>query len=97
MTSRSAQLKRLKELREAGAKRLSEYTVNEEDAVIFDNVSETEYNAIALKNLREDNFIVDDNGEGYVDNGLEDWDNMSHDSESSGEEEERAAKSKFIQ
>ena len=93
MTGRSAQLKRLKELRETGAKRLSEYTVNEDDAVIFDNVSEAEYNAIALKNLREDNFIVDDNGEGYVDNGLEDCDNMSHDSESSVEEEDRAAKS----
>lgn len=93
MTSRSAQLKRLKELRETGAKRLSEYSVNEEDAVIFDNVPEDEYNKIALKNLREDNFIVDDNGEGYVDHGLEDWDNITHDSVSSGEEEERAAKS----
>lgn len=96
MTSRSVQLKRLKELRETGAKRLSEYIVNEEDARIFDNVSEAEYNAIALRNLREDNFIVDDNGEGYVDNGLEDWDNMSQGSESSAEEEEREAKSNLF-
>jgi DNA polymerase alpha subunit A len=93
MAGRSAQLKQLRELRVTGAKRLTEYSVNEEDALIFDNVPEDEYNAIALKNLREDNFIVDDNGEGYVENGLEDWDNISQHSVSSDEEEERAAKS----
>lgn len=58
-----------------------------EHAPIFEEVTEAEYNAIAIKNMREDNFIVDDNGEGYVDNGLEDWDNVSQDESTSDEED----------
>lgn len=82
--SRAQQLKQLRELRETGHTRLSEYQVQEAKP-IFEEVTEAEYNAIAIRNLRQENFIVDDNGEGYVDNGLEDWDNVSDEYESEEE------------
>lgn len=62
----------------------------QDDTPIFEQVTEEEYNAIAQRNMRDNDFIVDDNGEGYVDNGLEDWDNVSMDSESSDDEDETA-------
>lgn len=49
---------------------------------IFDKVTEEEYRAIVKGRLEEDDFIEDDDGSGYVDNGLEeDWDRRNSDSE----------------
>ncbi len=64
----------------------------QDDTPIFEQVTEEEYNAIAQRNMRDNDFIVDDNGEGYVDQGLEDWDNVSMDSESSDDENDETSK-----
>jgi DNA polymerase alpha subunit A len=49
---------------------------------IFDKVTEEEYRAIVKGRLEEDDFIEDDDGSGYVDNGLEeDWNRRNTDSE----------------
>lgn len=41
--------------------------------------------------LDEDDFIVDDDGSGYVDNGEDDWDRHSdqHDSDDDGKSKQR--------
>ncbi len=50
------------------------FTQVTEEAPIFDLVPEDEFNSIAKRIMLEDDFIVDDNGEGYAVGGLEDWD-----------------------
>ena len=40
------------------------------------------------KRLDQDDFIVDDNGEGYADDGREDWQNAAQEYESASEEEQ---------
>lgn len=83
--SKAAQFKRLKELRLAGETRL--YDVNsEEEADIYDEVTEEEYKAIAKRAMLEDDFVVDDTGQGYAENGLEDWDRPESDYGSSDEQ-----------
>lgn len=57
----------------------------EED--VYDDVDETTYQEL-IKKRREENFIEDDDGNGYVDFGQEDWD----DAEYSGDENEQMAK-----
>ena len=70
---------KLKELRSNKQKN----TFQDNDlAPIYDEVTEMEYNQIAKRALLEDDFIVDDNGQGYVGRGLEDWDTKQESSES---------------
>ena len=64
----------------------------QDDAPIFEQVTEEEYNAIAQRNMRDNDFIVDDNGEGYVDNGLEDWDNVSMSESSDDDDDDETSK-----
>jgi DNA polymerase alpha subunit A len=68
----------LRRLREEGKTRLSSYQVEQEED-LYEEVSEDEYKKVVRKRLNEDDFVVDDGGEGYVDNGMDDW----------GEEERR--------
>jgi DNA polymerase alpha subunit A len=58
-----------------------------EEKPIFDLVPEDEFNSIAKRMMLEDDFVVDDNGEGYGAGGLEDWD-AQHDSEYSGDSQD---------
>jgi DNA polymerase alpha subunit A len=52
----------------AGAKsRLDQYNPGDEDSALYDEVDEVDYQRSKL----QDDFVVDDNGEGYVDNGME--------------------------
>jgi len=54
---------------------------------IYDVVTEEDYNAIIQKRLRNDDFIEDDDGLGYVDYGQEeDWDEPSHEYDDEDEE-----------
>lgn len=71
--SRAAKLAELKALRAAGKTRLSTYEVAEEEQ-LYDEVDEDGYKKIVRSRLDQDDFIVDDNGEGYVDDGREEWD-----------------------
>ena len=64
----------LRTLREAGKTRLSTYEVEEEEQ-IYDELDEEGYRKRMREKMLEDDFVVDDHGEGYVDNGEEDdWD-----------------------
>jgi len=95
--SRAKALAEIKALRAAGKTRLSTYEVEEEEQ-LYDTVDEDGYKKIVRNRLDQDDFIVDDNGEGYVDDGREDWDDgqgryryAATDSEG---EDERPAKGK---
>lgn len=66
-----AQLEKLKKAR--SGKRDNEYEV-EEEANIYDEVDEEGYKKVVRGRLDQDDFVVDDNGEGYADDGREeDW------------------------
>lgn len=71
--SRAKALAEIKALRAAGKTRLSTYEVAEEEQ-LYDEVDEDGYKKIVRNRLDQDDFIVDDNGEGYVDDGREEWD-----------------------
>jgi DNA polymerase alpha subunit A len=80
-------LERLKERRAAGSGGLSTYDVNEEDAAIYDEINEADYQLLMRKRLQEDDFVVDDDGLGYVDYGNDDADAadpMEHSSDEDG-------------
>ncbi len=65
----------------------------DDSAPIYDVVPEDEFNTIAKKMMLEDDFVVDDNGEGYAQGGLEDWDTR-YPSDLDEEEEEMEETSK---
>ena len=68
-----AKLAELRALRAAGKTRLSTYEVAEEEQ-LYDEVDEEGYKKVVRNRLDQDDFIVDDNGEGYADDGREEWD-----------------------
>ena len=70
--SRAAKLAELRALRAAGKTRLSTYQVAEEEQ-LYDEVDEEGYKNVVRSRLDQDDFIVDDNGEGYADDGREEW------------------------
>jgi len=85
MASRRAALAELRKNRAGGKTRLSSYQVVEEES-LYDEVDEEGYKKVVRDRLDQDDFIVDDNGAGYVDDGREDWDEASM----TGSEEEEA-------
>ncbi|KAF2747391.1 DNA polymeras-like protein alpha catalytic subunit [Sporormia fimetaria CBS 119925] len=95
--SRAAKLAELRALRATGKTRLSTYTVAEEEQ-LYDEVDEEGYKKVVRSRLDQDDFIVDDNGEGYADDGREDWDGdhagYRYAATDSEDEEERPAKGK---
>ena len=63
----------------------------EDDADIYDEVSEQAYQSIVRGRMMEDDFIEDDDGSGYVDHGQDEWENRhlgDSDQESSEDEHE---------
>jgi DNA polymerase alpha subunit A len=74
MASRAAKLAELRALRASGKTAAHSYIV-EEEASLYDEVDDEGYKKIVRGRLDQDDFVVDDNGEGYVDDGREDWDN----------------------
>ncbi|KAL7750259.1 DNA-directed DNA polymerase alpha catalytic subunit pol1 [Sorochytrium milnesiophthora] len=64
---RFAQLRAAK----SGIARSAQYEVAEDE--IYDLVSEDDYRRMVRDQMKEDTFIVDDDGTGYGDHGLEDW------------------------
>ncbi|KAK3494343.1 uncharacterized protein B0T23DRAFT_106374 [Neurospora hispaniola] len=63
----------LRELRQSGKKKT--YDVGEIDE-LYEEVDENQYKKIVRDRLNEDDFVVDDNGEGYADDGREEWDRL---------------------
>ncbi|KAF1932683.1 DNA polymerase alpha catalytic subunit A [Didymella exigua CBS 183.55] len=90
--SRAAKLAELRALRAAGKTRLSTYEVAEEED-LYDTVDDEGYKKVVRGRLDQDDFVVDDNGEGYVDDGREEWDDgqgrYKYAATDSEEEEER--------
>lgn len=70
-----ARLAELRALRQSGKKAFDDYKVDEVDD-IYDNVDEDGYKKLVRERLNQDDFVVDDNGEGYADDGREDWDRV---------------------
>lgn len=91
-----AALAELRALRAAGKTRLSTYEVAEEEQ-LYDEVDEEGYKNVVRSRLDEEDFVVDDNGDGYADDGREEWDDNQrgyHYAATDSEEEERPAKGK---
>lgn len=72
--STRATFAQLRALRAAGKKRLDTYQV-EEQGDIYDEVGEEDYKKVVRGRLNQDDFVIDDNGEGYADDGREEWQN----------------------
>ncbi|KAI1155061.1 hypothetical protein F4825DRAFT_409444 [Nemania diffusa] len=87
--SRRNKLAELRALRASGKKAYDTYEVAEEQA-LYEEVDENEYKKIVRDRLNQDDFVVDDNGEGYVDDGREDWDRVQ--AYDSGSEDDAAAR-----
>ncbi|KAI1816074.1 hypothetical protein GGS20DRAFT_540005 [Poronia punctata] len=73
--SRRNKLAELRALRASGKKVYDTYEIAEEQA-LYEEVDENEYKKIVRDRLNQDDFVVDDNGEGYADDGREDWDRV---------------------
>jgi DNA polymerase alpha subunit A len=73
MSHRSA-LAQLRAQRASGKSRLETYQV-EDQVAIYDEVDEDGYKKVVRSRLDKDDFVVDDNGEGYADDGREEWQN----------------------
>lgn len=85
--SRADALARLRALRAAGKTGFDTYEV-EEAKDLYETVDEEGYKKVVRSRLDQDDFVVDDNGEGYVDDGREDWQNEQQaydDSDSDGD------------
>ncbi|CAJ2506938.1 Uu.00g081240.m01.CDS01 [Anthostomella pinea] len=65
----------LRALRASGKKAYDSYEVAEEQD-LYEEVDENQYKKIVRDRLNQDDFVVDDNGEGYADDGREDWDRV---------------------
>ncbi|KAK6521932.1 DNA-directed DNA polymerase alpha catalytic subunit pol1 [Arthrobotrys megalospora] len=75
MSSRAnqrAKLEELRKLRGSNKTRLSSYKTQDEQR-LFDELDENEYRKVQRSRLDQDDFVVDDNGEGYVENGMDEW------------------------
>lgn len=87
--ARAARLAELKALRASGKSRLDTYEIDEVDR-IYDLVDDDQYKKVVRKRLDEDDFVVDDNGEGYADDGREDWQDRPAASEGESDEDRPA-------
>ena len=67
-----AGLAELRALRASGKSRLSTFQVAEEEN-LYEEVDEDAYKKVVRSRLDQDDFVVDDNGEGYADDGREEW------------------------
>ncbi|OBA20857.1 hypothetical protein METBIDRAFT_31525 [Metschnikowia bicuspidata var. bicuspidata NRRL YB-4993] len=90
--TKSDKFKRLLEARRTGT--IVAHSSDEEDASIYDEVDEDEFRQRKREQLMNDDFIVDDNGEGYVDNGGDEWDESTRPNYYSDEEEPGTKKRK---
>lgn len=91
--SRHARLAELRALRASGKTRLSTYKVEEEES-LYEEVDEEGYKKVVRARLDRDDFVIDDNGEGYADDGREEWMGERRDDSVSGTEEELPLKGK---
>lgn len=92
--SRAERLAQIRELRKAGKTGFDAYQVQEAES-IYETVDDEGYKKVVRSRLDQDDFVVDDNGEGYADDGREDWQDEgrgAYDSESDGNDLPRHSK-----
>lgn len=89
----AARLAELRALRKSGKTRLSTYEVEEAQS-LYDEVDEEGYKNIVRSRLDRDDFVVGDTGEGYADDGREDWHTERRQQYESESEEELPARGK---
>ncbi|ANB14266.1 hypothetical protein AWJ20_5228 [Sugiyamaella lignohabitans] len=84
-------LAELKRLKESGKKRSYEV---EDDDDIYDLVDNAEYQQHQMERLQQDEFVVDDKGEGYAEDGAYEWENheYANDSDDEGDKTQRVSK-----
>jgi DNA polymerase alpha subunit A len=91
---KSDRLAALREAREKGG-RLSQWKVSAlvccadvqgADSELYDEVTDEQYRSIVGSRLEQDDFIIDDDGSGYVDNGMDDWGGGEDEEESEDED-----------
>ncbi|QIW94811.1 hypothetical protein AMS68_000329 [Peltaster fructicola] len=70
--SRADRLAQIRALRAAGKTGFDAYEVQEAPD-LYETVDEEGYKKVVRSRLDQDDFVVDDNGEGYADDGREDW------------------------
>lgn len=63
-------------------------TQQPEEADVYDEVTDEQYKAIAGSRRDETDFIEDDDGSGYVDQGGDDWDGAEERYEESEDEDD---------
>jgi DNA polymerase alpha subunit A len=86
MPTARERLAELRALRASGKKRISTYEV-EDQGDIYDEVDDDGYKKVIRNRLDQDDFVVDDNGAGYADDGREVWNEQTaeYDSDESDE------------
>lgn len=89
----SAKFAELRALRASGKKRLATYEVEAEDD-IYEEVDEERYKEIVRHRLDQEDFVTDDNGAGYADDGREEWSNTNQ-YDSASESDELPARGKI--
>jgi DNA polymerase alpha subunit A len=57
---------------------------------LYDEVTEDQYKTIVGKRLARDDFIEDDDGSGYADNGMDVWERTRNDSEEDTEDDDNS-------
>ncbi|KAK3710838.1 DNA-directed DNA polymerase alpha catalytic subunit pol1 [Vermiconidia calcicola] len=72
MPSRADRLAQIRALRAAGKTGFDAYEVQDAEE-IYETVDDEGYKKVVRSRLDQDDFVVDDNGEGYADDGREDW------------------------
>ncbi|KAF8739169.1 DNA polymerase alpha catalytic subunit, partial [Rhizoctonia solani] len=83
----------LRAAREAGGR--SKQWKSTEDEELYDEVSEDDYKKIVKNRLDRDDFIVDDDGGGYIDNGMDAFEaEKDYESDDNEEDEEERRKRK---
>lgn len=86
MPTARERLAELRALRASGKKRISTYEI-EDQGDIYDEVDDDGYKKVIRNRLDQDDFVVDDNGAGYADDGREVWNEQTaaYDSDESDE------------
>ncbi|CAK9439383.1 uncharacterized protein LODBEIA_P35310 [Lodderomyces beijingensis] len=90
--ARREKLQQLKEARRTGGNVASAQDEETDFNEIYDEVDEDTYREQKRKQLMEDDFVVDDNGEGYVDHGADEWDEASRPNYYSDEDDDEEDK-----
>ncbi|KAJ3189315.1 DNA-directed DNA polymerase alpha catalytic subunit pol1 [Gaertneriomyces sp. JEL0708] len=95
MSNVRAALKKLKENREKGISGLQEYQSSLEGR-IYDELTEEEYAELRKRKLQAsgDDFIIDDDGSGYVDYGQDEWASEEYSDDDMAEEDAKKKKGK---